>query len=161
MNVETAHVLPLDALFSLANTAALLAWVALIAMPRWARLRRAIQAVVVLGLCLLYTVLIQVYFFRVPGGGFGTLGAVQQLFTLREVALAGWVHYLAFDLFVGLWIARRADRMGLSRWLQAPVLATTFMFGPIGLLLFSATLGLTGWQRRRHGAAAAVSVITP
>jgi len=139
MNVETAHVLPLDALFSLANTAALLAWVALIAMPRWARLRRAIQAVVVLGLCLLYTVLIQVYFFRVPGGGFGTLGAVQQLFTLREVALAGWVHYLAFDLFVGLWIAKDADHKGFSRLVQLPFLFATLMAGPIGLLAWLVT----------------------
>ncbi|MEJ7686564.1 MAG: ABA4-like family protein [Variovorax sp.] len=160
MNVDTVHALPLDAMFSLANASALLAWVALIALPRWVLLRRAILALVVLGLCLLYTVLIQVYFFRVPGGGFGTLGEVQQLFTLREVALAGWVHYLAFDLFVGLWIARRADRMGLSRWLQAPVLATTFMFGPIGLLMFSAALGVSGWQRRRKVTAAAVSGIT-
>lgn len=156
MNADTARALPLDALFSVANTVALLAWVALITMPRWALLRRTIHLVVVLGFCLLYAVLIQVYFFRVPSGGYSTLGAVQQLFTSREVALAGWVHYLAFDLFVGLWIAQRADGMGLSRWLQAPVLATTFMFGPIGLLLFSATLGVKGWQRRRSASAAAV-----
>jgi len=63
---------------------------------------------------------------------------VQKLFESPGVALAGWVHYLAFDLFVGLWIAMRSDAVGLSRWLQAPILVTTFMFGPIGLLLFAA-----------------------
>ncbi len=151
--------LPPDMLFGVANTSALLSWVALIALPRWVLLRRGIQVLVVLGLCVLYTVLIQVYFFREEGGGFGSLAAVQQLFTSREVALAGWVHYLAFDLFVGLGIGQEADRIGLSRWLQAPILATTFMFGPIGLLLFSATLGVIGWQRRRNGSAAAVNGI--
>lgn len=62
---------------------------------------------------------------------------VQHLFTMPEVALAGWLHYLAFDLWVGLWIARHADALGISRWLQAPVLFATFMFGPIGLLLYA------------------------
>ena len=73
---------------------------------------------------------------------------MQRLFAVPEVALAGWIHYLAFDLFVGLWIAQRADAMGLSRWLQAPVLVVTFMFGPIGLMLFGlAAAARQGWRR--------------
>lgn len=136
--MNTTATLPLDLMFSIANSAALFAWVALITLPRWLLLRRALQFGVVLGLCLLYTLLIQLYFFGVQGGGFFSLAAVQQLFLSPAVALAGWAHYLAFDLFVGLWIAQRADHIGLSRWLQAPVLVTTFMFGPIGLLLFAA-----------------------
>lgn len=130
-------VLPLDAIFSGANTLALMSWLALIALPRWQSLRLVLQVGVVLSMCLLYAVLIQAYFFKVEGGGFFTLNAVQKLFTSREIALAGWIHYLAFDLFVGLWIAQRADFMGLSRWLQAPILITTFMFGPIGLMAFA------------------------
>ncbi len=130
-------ILPLDAIFSGANTLALMSWLALITLPRWRWLRLVLQVGVVLGLCLLYAVLIQAYFFKVEGGGFFTLNAVQKLFTSREIALAGWIHYLAFDLFVGLWIAQRADFMGLSRWLQAPILITTFMFGPIGLMAFA------------------------
>lgn len=130
--------LPLEALFSTANSLAVLSWVALIALPRWLAVRRAIQVVIVAGLCVLYAVLIQGFFFGVEGGGFFSLPAVQKLFTSREVALAGWVHYLAFDLFVGLWIARRAEEIGVSRWVQAPILLTTFMFGPVGLLIFVA-----------------------
>ena len=52
--------------------------------------------------------------------------------------MVGWVHYLAFDLFVGLWIARDADAKGFSRLLQAPILFATFMAGPLGLLLWLA-----------------------
>jgi hypothetical protein len=52
------------------------------------------------------------------------------------VLVAGWIHYLAFDLFVGIWIAVEADKRGFHRILQVPMLLGTFVFGPIGLLLF-------------------------
>ena len=140
--------LPLESVFSVANTTALLSWVVLILLPRARALRRLVQVLAVGGLCLTYAVLIQLVFFSVPGGGFSTLVAVQRLFEVPEVALAGWIHYLAFDLFVGLWIAQRADAMGLSRWLQAPVLVVTFMFGPIGLMLFGLTVAARqGWHK--------------
>ena len=140
--------LPLESVFSVANTTALLSWVVLILLPRARALRRLVQVLAVGGLCLTYAVLIPLFFFSVPGGGFSTLVAVQRLFEVPEVALAGWIHYLAFDLFVGLWIAQRADAMGLSRWLQAPVLVVTFMFGPIGLMLFGLTVAARqGWHK--------------
>ncbi len=131
--------MPFDPLFRLANSFALLAWTALILLPRWRALRIASLAGIGV-LCVLYTALVLRYFFGVAGGGFFSLPAVQRLFTSPPVALAGWVHYLAFDLCVGWWIACRCDAVGLSRWLQAPLLATTFMFGPIGLLLAGAAL---------------------
>ncbi|MCW5624204.1 MAG: DUF4281 domain-containing protein [Burkholderiales bacterium] len=131
-------------LFRVANGLTLAAWIGLIVLPRWAWLRQTLRGFIVGLLCPAYTVLIGVFFFGTDGG-FSSLAAVQQLFTSAPVALAGWLHYLAFDLFVGLWIAKRGDEAGISRWLQAPVLATTFMFGPIGLLLFAA---LTETRRR-------------
>lgn len=70
------------------------------------------------------------------GGSFETLAGVRQLFTNDWALLAGWVHYLAFDLFVGAWIAREVSLSGVSRWFMIPVLPLTFMFGPAGLLLF-------------------------
>jgi hypothetical protein len=129
-----------EQVFSLCNTAALISWVALIAAPHWALLTGAIRWGVITGLSVLYAVLIAVFFFRVQGGGFFSLAAVQILFTDRHVALAGWVHYLAFDLFVGLWIAARADALGINRLVQAPILVATFMFGPLGFLLFQVVL---------------------
>jgi hypothetical protein len=141
--------LPLDALFSTVSTAALLGWLLLILGPRRAWARRLIGGAIVGGLCLVYGVLAMAFFFTVPGGGFGSLAEVMRLFTVPEVALAGWVHFLAFDLAVGLWIAKRADAEGVSRWLQAPVLGVTFMFGPLGLLMGAAVLTV----RRRRGVA--------
>ncbi len=142
--------IPIDSLFSAVNTLALVSWIALIALPRGGLLDAALRYGVISTLCLLYGVLIAVYFFRVEGGGFATLAAVQRLFTMPEVALAGWIHYLAFDLFVGLWIAGRADAIGIGRIVQAPILVATFMFGPIGLLLFHAVLALNARTTERR-----------
>jgi len=84
---------------------------------------------------IVYLVLIVVYFAKSPGG-FGTLGQVTQLFQDPWLLLAGWIHYLAFDLFLGAWQARQAQRLGISRFLVVPCLLLTFLFGPIGLLVF-------------------------
>ena len=69
-------------------------------------------------------------------GGFGTLAGVASLFSNSWVLLAGWVHYLAFDLFIGSWQVRDARRNGIAHWMVIPCLALTFFFGPIGLLLY-------------------------
>ena len=145
--------MPFDTLFRAANALALCGWLALIVLPRRPWLRTASLAGLVGGLCVAYAALVHTFFFAVPGGGFGSLQAVQTLFTAPGVALAGWLHYLAFDLFVGWWIAGRADEAGVSRWLQAPVLATTFLFGPVGLLLAGAGLAALRARHRLTGAA--------
>ena len=89
-------------------------------------------------LSLAYAALIFVFFFRVEGGGFDSIARVRVLFLSDPALLAGWIHYLAFDLFVGVWIALRADAIGVSRLLQTPILLATFIFGPVGLVLFYA-----------------------
>ena len=71
--------------------------------------------------------------------GDGSLPAVAELFADRWLLLAGWVHYLAFDLLVGRWEAEDAARHGVSPWLATPCLGLTFMFGPIGWLAYLAT----------------------
>ena len=124
--------------FSVASTAALAGWVALILLRHWPWLRLVLRYVLPGALATAYTVLVLVYFFHADGGGFNSLAQVKALLGTEPTLLAGWIHYLAFDLFVGTWIAERADRLGLSRLLQAPILALTFLFGPVGYLLFIA-----------------------
>lgn len=128
-----------DTVFSLASSAAMAGWLLLILAPRWAALVAFIRFGLIGALSLTYAVLIFVYFFRVEGGGFGSIAEVRALFTSDPVLVAGWVHYLAFDLFIGTWIAVEADKRGYDRLLQVPVLIATFLFGPIGLLLFTLT----------------------
>jgi len=62
---------------------------------------------------------------------------VSRLFSDPWVLLAGWVHYLAFDLVVGARVARDAVERGVSRWLVVPCLVLTLMFGPAGFLAYS------------------------
>ena len=125
-----------EQLFSSASTLAMLGWFILIFLPRdWKWLNPIASMLIPLTLSALYSFLIARYFFSAEGG-FDTLANVQQLFTYPAVALAGWVHYLAFDLFMGGVIAKQADEIGLSRLIQAPTLLLTFMFGPFGYLLF-------------------------
>jgi Domain of unknown function (DUF4281) len=125
--------------FSAASSAAMLGWLVLILSPRWPVVIQALRLGLIGALSLTYAVLIFVYFFRVEGGGFGSITEVRALFLNDGVLVAGWIHYLAFDLFVGTWIATEADKLGWNRLLQAPILVVTFMFGPIGLLLFYLT----------------------
>ncbi len=120
--------------FAIAGQAAAVGWLILIVAPRrWALLIAVPRLVLPGALSLGYAVLILVHFAD-AGGGFGSLAQVKVLMGSDPVLLAGWVHYLAFDLFVGGWIACRSDRLGISRLVQAPILLATFLFGPIGLL---------------------------
>ena len=69
-------------------------------------------------------------------GGFSTLAGVSQLFANPWLLLAGWIHYLCFDLLIGCWEVRDARDRGLPHLLVVPCLLLTFMFGPAGWLLY-------------------------
>jgi Domain of unknown function (DUF4281) len=120
-------------LFQVANTTALLSWVVLILFPR--RAAPVLRVVVPVGMAFLYLWALTTAPAN-PDGGFGSLAQVKALFTQDRAVLAGWVHYLAFDLFVGCWIVLDATEQRLHRLLVIPCLLLTFMFGPAGLLLY-------------------------
>jgi hypothetical protein len=128
-----------ESLFSLVNGWALLGWVALAFLPRGPRVLSMILYAGVALLCLAYTIM----FGGLLVGGweaglaetpdFSTLTGVMALFDAKAGAVLGWTHYLAFDLFTGLWIARDADQKGFSRVVQFPFLLLTLLVGPVGL----------------------------
>jgi hypothetical protein len=130
------------ALFSMVNLLAMIAWVSLILLPRWPTLLAALLYGGVGLLCLIYGVcLIGVVSGLIPnpdGGGadFTTIEGVRAIFASDAGVTIGWTHYLAFDLFVGLWIARDGDAKNISRLIQAPILLATFMAGPLGLFIW-------------------------
>lgn len=135
-----------EALFSLASSAVLPGWLLLVLAPRWKWTTTLLTGVLLPALLgLLYLYLIAVHWAG-SQGGFGSLAEVRQLFDQPGLLLAGWVHYLAFDLFVGTWEARDAARLGIPHLLVVPCLLLTFLFGPIGLLLYFV---LRGAMRRR------------
>lgn len=124
-------------LFGTANSLALLTWVVLIVFQRRAWSRRLVVPATVVLLAAAYAVIIASRWAG-SSGGFGSLDAVSQLFSDPWLLLAGWLHYLAFDLLVGRWEAEDAAAVGLSPWLAAPCMALTFMFGPAGWLTYLA-----------------------
>lgn len=131
-----------DLLFSIASGLALLGWLVLVAGIALNRplLRDGLAGLAFpLGLSLGYTGLVLVFWWKADGG-FGSLAGVQRLFTSPWLALAGWVHYLAYDLFIGALMARRMMEAALSRLLLIPVLPLAFLFGPIGFALAQALL---------------------
>ena len=129
-----------DAIFSAINWLALAGWAALLLSPLSRRLAipaaRGFAAI----LCGLYVAMLANGLVAGPGmpegAGFATLDGVVALLSTRAAILAAWVHFLAFDLFVGSWIAADAPDAGVPHALVIACLALTFLAGPAGLLLY-------------------------
>jgi hypothetical protein len=127
-----------EQLFSLCGALVMPGWLLLVFLPRWRWTARLVCPVVIpLLLALVYLWLVATTFGQTPGD-FGSLAGVARLFQNPRALLAGWIHYLAFDLFVGSWEVRDARRAGIHHLLVVPCLLLTFVFGPAGLLLYFA-----------------------
>lgn len=133
-----------DLLFAGTNAVALAGWLALAALPRREPVFNAVLWAGTALLSAVYTVL----FVGLMSGTFDpgrnpagpayafeySVEGLRNAFAARGVIVLGWTHYLAFDLFVGLWVARDADSRKVGRLAQSPFLFATLMVGPIGLL---------------------------
>ena len=126
--------------FKVGGQLAILAWLMLLISLFVERLRpvaeRAAWIVVPALLAIAYGLLIWTGFAESPGGGFGSIEQVRALFASDSALAAAWPHYLAFDLFVGGWIVADGLRRNIPALLILPCLPLTFLFGPLGLLLF-------------------------
>jgi len=133
-------------LFGFTNVVALAGWVALALLPRGPKIMAILLYVGVASLCLVYALLFGLVVGGAidpglaagagGGGNFTSIAGIRALFMSDAGVVIGWTHYLAFDLFVGLWIAKDADHKGFSRLVQLPFLIATLIAGPIGLLLW-------------------------
>lgn len=153
-----------DTLFGFTNLVALVGWIVLLFLPRKPL---PLSLVLYLGvglLCLAYAAMFAGLFgalvdpVRDPGAPLPSLlnysvDGLQDFFRSDGGLVLGWTHYLAFDLFVGLWIARDADGKQIGRLVQAPVLLLTYFAGPIGLLVWlivrERQARAAGWARTR------------
>lgn len=122
--------------FSIVSAMAALQWLLLIVMPKWKVTRWLVNhGAVPLLLSVIYCIYVA-GFFGIHGGGFGSVQEVRTLFGNDNLLLAGWVHYLAFDLLIGFSIVKSAPASAVPHWLVIPCLVLTFMFGPCGYLLY-------------------------
>lgn len=127
-----------ESLFSVASLVVLPGWALLVFLPWWRWSTGLVPGLIIPALLgLLYAGLMATNFFGAEGG-FGSLADVARLFENPYLLLAGWVHYLAFDLFIGAWEVRDARRLGINHVLVVPCLLLTFMMGPVGFALYLA-----------------------
>ena len=139
----------METLFAISSPIAMLGWIALIISPIIPKWSDRIATYISPGLLSLAYMSLILAFWADAEGGFDTLANVHLLFTQSEIAMAGWLHYLAFDLFMGAWIVREARKASISHWFIIPILPMTLLFGPIGFVLFLALksgLSLRGSQ---------------
>ncbi len=128
----------LDTIFSAAGTLAMVGWAGLILLPgqRWF-VEGVARIVIPLAIACVYVFLMATNFPSAPANaGFGSLEGVAALFSVPALLLAGWIHYLAFDLFVGSWEVSDARANGVHHLLVVPCLVLTFIAGPAGLALY-------------------------
>ncbi len=129
----------LDRYFKLATALSLPAWLLLIAAPRWHYTEPLVRYGSAGALCVLYAWLLfgaRSLDTEKPRGSFFSFGGVVSLFKTPRLLLAGWVHFLAFDLWVALWIRSDAQALHITHWMLIPVYLLTLMFGPLGLLAY-------------------------
>jgi hypothetical protein len=126
-----------ETLFTICNTLVLPQWVLLIIAPNWKVTQKlATTYLVPLLLASVYILVLITHFSETQNGGFGSLAAVRDFFSNDYILLAGWIHYLAFDLIIGSWIVRNGQQSGVLHWLVIPCLFFTFMLGPTGFLVY-------------------------
>ncbi|HSG88221.1 MAG TPA: ABA4-like family protein [Pseudomonadales bacterium] len=144
-----------DTIFSLAGALAMIGWLGLVFLPRVDLVVKVIARLVIPALiAIVYAGLMLANLDAAPeAGGFGSLAGVKALFGVDGLLLAGWIHYLAFDLFVGSWEVEDARARGVPHLLVLPCLFATFMAGPAGLGLYLLLRGGTALARRGDGAA--------
>ncbi|MEM7180085.1 MAG: ABA4-like family protein [Spirochaetota bacterium] len=136
-----------EILFKIANIMSLISWFVLLAFPQ--KRYTSLFTISIMGSLVfagMYMASLAISFsYPQAGGGFGSLQELGILFDKPYALLAGWIHYLAFDLFIGTWEGYHADKEGIPRWLVIPCQIFTFLLGPTGLFLYL----LVRWVRKR------------
>lgn len=123
--------------FSIANMLVMPMWLLMIIFPKWKLTSFLVDfKVIPIILAIVYAIYIIISMRSGGGMDFGSLQSVMELFTKEDAVLAGWIHYLAFDLLIGMWMLRQNQKAQIHQLLMAPCLFFTFMLGPVGFLLF-------------------------
>ena len=127
-----------DTLFQISNHGILPFWILLVVAPRWRGTQVLVHSALVPWLGVVVYALGLFHDYSFDGSSLTSLAGVQAALALPHVALAAWVHYLIFDLFIGAWQVRDAQRRGMHHAWVVPCLFCTLMMGPVGLALYLA-----------------------
>jgi len=125
-----------DLVFSIASMLVFPQWLLMVFLPKWKGTTWLLNHQIIPGILVIIYAIFLLSAGDVEGGGFGSLQEVKALFTVDNAVLAGWVHYLAFDLLVGSWILKNSQERAVNHFAVIPCLFFTFMAGPVGWGLY-------------------------
>jgi hypothetical protein len=125
-----------DLIFQIVSAIAMISWIILIIFPFKSWTSELLIGVIITLFGIVYTFIIFTNISPGDFNNFSTLDGVMALFANKEGVVAGWIHYLAFDLMAGLYIVNNSRKYQINRWILLPSLFFTFMLGPFGLLLY-------------------------
>lgn len=126
-----------DTVFQIVNTLVVPQWLLMIFAPRWKPTDFLTKTLLIPALlALVYSYYLFFGNSTLNLQSFSTLAGVKSLFSHDTGLLAGWIHYLAFDLTVGSWMIRNAQRQQVAHGWVIPGLLFSFLLGPIGLLWY-------------------------
>ena len=135
-----------ESIFSLSSMIVIPGWLLLVILPRWKYSATLISGLIIPALLSFVYAWLIVSHMASSDGSFNSLAGVREFFGNDFLLLAGWIHYLAFDLFIGSWEVRDAPRHGIHHLVVIPCLFLTFILGPVGLLAYFAIR--IGWKRQ-------------
>lgn len=130
----------IERIFEVSGVLVMPFWALMIVAPRWQWTNRVIRSWLIVGLpALAYLVLIAPELPSIlPLLARPTLAGIARLLGSPLGATIGWLHFLAFDLFVGRAVFLDARERGVPSWLVSPVLVLVLLVGPVGLLAYLA-----------------------
>jgi len=138
-----------DLVFQIVNFGVIPFWILLVILPHWGLTQILVHSIAIPLLLGVAYAWFLTQGLGIEGGSFSSLEGVMVFFSAPAAVLAGWIHYLVFDLFIGAWQVRDAKRRGINHWFVIPCLFFTLMAGPIGLLLYLVVrlaLSKGGWS---------------
>jgi len=140
-----------DTGFSIANNIALIGWAGLILFPSVHWITNIVARwVIPFGLAAFYATLLVMYWGTVPDGAdLGTINGIQTFFSVDGLMLAGWMHFIAWDLFAASWILEDSRKVGIHHLLVVPCLVLAYLLGPNALLIY-APMRLIFVQVKKH-----------
>lgn len=126
-----------DTIFKVTCLIAAVGWIVLIFVsPFWFKWDRFVVGIIIVILALTYSLLNFTNFDPDILSKFSTLDGVQSLYQNKALLLAGWEHFLAFDLLVAVWIKRNSVKFGINHWVILPAIIFTCMLGPLGFIIY-------------------------
>ena len=128
----------MDTIFSFSSLLVMPLWGLMIFAPLWRVTKTIMQSPwVIAPAALLYAVLVLPNVASVlPAVSNPSLEGIRTLLSTGSGATIAWVHFLAFDLFVGRWAYLESRALNLNVFAMAVVLFFTLMLGPVGALLY-------------------------